>query len=394
MATDNRFYNQEKQIETFIMRIKKSEISKENKKTILDFKRQCFIDGLSSARILFYLHKLLRLAEWLKKDFKDTTIEDVRNLVEKIEQQDWAAWTKLNFKTTLKKFYKWLRNTEDYPKEVRWIKASKKNVNHTLPEDLITEEEIEKMIEHAYHPRDKALISVLYESGCRIGELASLHLKNVKFDKYGGVLIVNGKTGARRVRIISSSQYLSTWINNHPLKEKTDAPLWVGIGTKGKNEMIDYDAIRVLLRRVAQRTGIKKRVNPHNFRHSRATYLASHLTEAQMKEYLGWVQGSEMASTYVHLSGRDVDKSLLKIYGLEDEEKEKEETRLKPKRCFRCDRLNSSTNKFCANCGAVLDIETAVEMEDEMKGTDDKLVQLLEDEDVRNLLIQKIKQMS
>jgi len=31
------------------------------------------------------------------------------------------------------------------------------------------------------------------------------------------------------------------------------------------------------------------------------------LTEAQMKEYLGWVGDSRMASTYVHLSGRNID---------------------------------------------------------------------------------------
>ena len=35
-----------------------------------------------------------------------------------------------------------------------------------------------------------------------------------------------------------------------------------------------------------------------------------------MKEHFGWVQGSEMAATYVHLSGRDVDNALLKLQGL------------------------------------------------------------------------------
>jgi integrase len=33
----------------------------------------------------------------------------------------------------------------------------------------------------AENPRDKALISVLYESGCRIGEILSLKIRN-KFD--------------------------------------------------------------------------------------------------------------------------------------------------------------------------------------------------------------------
>ena len=39
-----------------------------------------------------------------------------------------------------------------------------------------------------------------------------------------------------------------------------------------------------------------------------------------MKQYFGWVQGSKIASVYVHLSGRDVDKALLRLNGIEVEE--------------------------------------------------------------------------
>ena len=64
-----------------------------------------------------------------------------------------------------------------------------------------------------------------------------------------------------------------------------------------------------MLSTVAKRCGIKKRVNPHSFEHARASNLANVLTEAQMKEYLGWVGDSKMAATYVHLSGRNVDNA-------------------------------------------------------------------------------------
>jgi len=43
----------------------------------------------------------------------------------------------------------------------------------------------------------------------------------------------------------------------------------------------------------------KKRVNPHSFRHARATHLANHLREDQMKEFSGWTQADEMGSIYV-----------------------------------------------------------------------------------------------
>lgn len=41
-----------------------------------------------------------------------------------------------------------------------------------------------------------------------------------------------------------------------------------------------------------------------------------------MKELLGWVQGSEIASIYVHLSGKDVDNALLKLNGVHVEEEQ------------------------------------------------------------------------
>ena len=53
-----------------------------------------------------------------------------------------------------------------------------------------------------------------------------------------------------------------------------------------------------------------------NPRHSRATELASMLTEAQLKEHLAWVQEPNAASKYVHLSGRDIDDVLLKARGM------------------------------------------------------------------------------
>jgi len=39
-----------------------------------------------------------------------------------------------------------------------------------------------------------------------------------------------------------------------------------------------------------------------------------------VKKYFGWNQASKMAAIFVHLSGRDVDNVLLKVYGIENHE--------------------------------------------------------------------------
>ena len=57
-----------------------------------------------------------------------------------------------------------------------------------------------------------------------------------------------------------------------------------------------------------------------------------------MKEF-GWVQDSDMASVYVHLSGRDVDRAILKLYGMEMDKEDNGELP-KPKKCLRCGETN------------------------------------------------------
>ena len=60
--------------------------------------------------------------------------------------------------------------------------------------------------------------------------------------------------------------------------------MWVNIkGEKGKFEQLEYTTLVTNLRRLGKRAGIEKSINPHAFRHSRATNLAKHMTEQEMK---------------------------------------------------------------------------------------------------------------
>lgn len=81
----------------------------------------------------------------------------------------------------IKRFFKWLRKSEDYPEEVRWIGQGSETIRCFQRGLLTDEEEVKKMAEIANNPRDRALILVLYEPGCRIGEILSLKIKNVQF---------------------------------------------------------------------------------------------------------------------------------------------------------------------------------------------------------------------
>lgn len=95
------------------------------------------------------------------------------------------------------------------------------------------------MIKACHNVRDKAIISVLYESSVRVGEFLGIKIKNVQFDKYGAVIVVHGKIGWKRIRLVSSVPHLSNWIEHHPLKDNPEAPLWIGLGSKNHYKSLE-----------------------------------------------------------------------------------------------------------------------------------------------------------
>lgn len=380
--------------------VKKNVSSEKNKEAIFSFEKDCIVRGITKARIIKYLYSLKLIDQYFKKDFDKVTKEDIINFVALLEKRNISEWTRHSYKVVLKRFFKWFYQCEDeYPQIVKWIKASvnKNKKPHLNQGELLIEEDVQKLIENAANLRDKAFIAILWETGCRIAEIATLTMRTVKFDEHGAILTVTGKTGTRTVRIINSTAYLTNWLNTHPA-QNNDAPIWVNIGNVNRNQQLKYSAIRKMLNTLFNKALIKKPCNPHTFRHSRATYLANHLTEFQMNNYFGWTQGSNMPRTYVHLSGKDIDGTLFRLNGIQDTTT-KQESILKPKKCQRCNYLNSYEHRFCSKCGNVIDIKEAIKLQEETEliqqkreFSDEIMNKLFADPDIQNLIKTKLIQ--
>lgn len=368
------------------------QLSEYNRKTIQRFISDLQAEGISVPRQIKYLRLLPPLAKLLKKDFNKATIDDIKRVVTEINQSKHADWTKSDYRVTLKRFYRWLRKLPkgENPKETAWIRIGGGG-KRILPEELLNEEDITKLVEACENSRDRALVLCIYETGGRVGELLNLRRKHVEFNKYGAALIFSGKTGDRRVLVLGASPALAQWINDHPSNDP-EAPLWVIVGDRNHGEPLLYDAVRIFLRRLAERAGVSKRVNPHSFRHARASYLANHLTERQMEQYLGWTPGSKMPKIYVHLSGRDTDAALLRLHGVEPEE-ERKRPKIDVIVCPRCSTKNMPTGRFCNKCGLPLQIEAAMELENTRKEADTLMSLLLEDPEIKTLMLAKLKRM-
>jgi len=398
MKQELDIHNYAKKLERTYRLVKKSNISEKNKELIFDFADFCKVNNVGKPRIERYMGILKQWALILNLDFDKATKKDIMKGIAYLQDcEKFTMWTKSTYKIMLKRFFKWINNDESYPKSVNWINTGvkKTEIKSPSPDELITEEEIKQVINSAEHPRDKALISLLYESGCRIGEIGSLQIKNISFDKYGVVIRVMGKTGSRTIRTIFSTPHLSTWMNCHPMKDDKEAPLWISLTRKKEGRFISYDGFRKILKVNFERAGVKKKFNPHFFRHSRASVLANHLTEFQMNQYFGWVQGSDMPSTYVHLNGSQIENSILEMNGMKKIER-KQSVSLKPTVCVKCDFINDPDSHFCSKCGGILDTKTACKLNEvaEKRINSDELMSLiLKDKNISSMIVQKINEM-
>lgn len=385
----NNVYEYDKRVNQYKDRLKK--MNTKNSKIAIDyFESYLRNNGFAVATQVKWFSRTVILCDWFKKDFNKCTKKDIEKVVEERinKNNNLTADSKKMYKLALKKLFRYIKKCDNdtYPPEVSWIRTprneSRKNID---PEDLITDEDIEKMIKVADHPRDKAFLVCLAESGCRVGEILTLLVKNINFDDRGAFFLVDGKTGTRRVRVINATPYLHDWLNIHPNKDNPNSPLWVIRGTskeiskrfesgeikKGENYNDEwsynftYPAARKMLMVVAKKAGITKPINPHNFRHSRATALgAAGLNQSLMNEIMGWKQGSTMAGVYIHLSGKQADEALLPaMYGIKIKKDEDKTHIMLPVKCLSCGEMNIPSAKRCKRCNTIIGVLSKEDLE-------------------------------
>ena len=315
--------------------------------------------GTNSRTIIRDIYTLKLFLETLgNKHYKKATKEDLEEIFTRIERGGYSESTKEKIRASAKTFYRYLLGEDVYyPKQVAWIKVKKKS-KPKLPE-ILTEQEVKRMIQATSNLRDKAIIALLFDAGIRIGELTNLKVKDVDLTGEPGHIIVDGKTGMRKIPIFFSAPYIARYIDNSNKRDPNDS-LFLTIGTWiNTGYPINSGGISKMLKFVGKKAGIEKRIYPHLFRHSRASFYANKMTEQQLKVFFGWVGDSKMAATYVHLSGRDIDNAASQANG---KMINVEETRPKliSTECPRCHEINTITALHCSRCGAAMEINTVI----------------------------------
>jgi len=374
---DIRTDRTENNLKMKLKRIRECSTLKQNKDLVIAYDSEGSLNGKKiSTRYseLVTLHYLCQFAE--RKVLRDLTKEDLMKFLACVSKRRFqdegyrarckasvakeVASSTLNLhKHILKKFMCYVHGSDPRspPECVEWIKVKPIGGKEKSPEEMLTPEEIQAMIAATENPRDRALITLMAESGARLGEVVTARIRDVKFTERGFSLTVKGKTGTRTVPLFVSETDLKEWLNNyHPFKHDADAPLFTSYTDKRKKSNLKEEGVARIVRMASARAGVKKRVYPHLFRHTRATQLARlGWTEPMLKKFFGWDRNSKMPSVYVHLAETDIEDKYYEMYGKEQiKERPEHHITQKPLVCPVCKQNNPTGFVFCFNCSQPL----------------------------------------
>ena len=304
------------------------------------------------------------------KDLKTITAEEIKQILVEImvkhSNNGKETWYSQDLKKVLRQMIRFAKTGShllpedgELP-ELKQIKCRK--IEDKLSRaDMPTEEDCAKILSACgCNLMDRAMFHVQMEAGTRVGELLSLCIKHIIFDEYGAFIAVDGKTGARKIRIVESVPDLIKWINMHPFKNDRNHALFIStINNKYYGLGLSYVAFKRRLQKVVAKTDIEKRIHSHLFRHAEITKRATQLTEAQARIRYGWGKSSNMPSRYTHLNDKDVDDKMLQIMGIKKKEEEQEPSTIE---CQYCHVKYSRDTLYCETCAKPLDVIEAERM--------------------------------
>jgi hypothetical protein len=208
------------------------------------------------------------------------------------------------------------------------------------------------MIKAAKNRREEAIIAVLYESGCRVGELKRIKWKDAVFDEYGIKLYITDKkeNQKRYYRLTLTGKPALSSLRDS-LKETPDPEDYVFVDDDGL--VVKHRYCDKILKAAAAKAGITKRVHPHLLRHCRATHMkAQGYSDSAIKKAMWNNENTDQWDRYVNLSEEDQDGEFLRMSGITKEEKKALiQEGLRPRSCINCGEQSQPNAKFCWKCG-------------------------------------------
>jgi integrase/recombinase XerD len=274
--------------------------------------------SLSSNSIAAYINDINKLIEFLGKNNKKTTPEKVKlqhlkKFVEWLNERGVSPRTQARTISGIKSFYKYLLIEGKITSDPTALLESPK-IGRKLP-DVLSMEEIDELIDAVdlnkpEGQRNKAMLETLYSCGLRVSELVNLKLTNLFFNE--GYVKIEGKAEKERLVPVSSRaiEENEKYINGYrqALKIQKDSENILFLNRRGKK--LSRVMVFTIIKNLAEKINLQKKISPHTFRHSFATHLINGGADLRaVQEMLGH-ESILTTEIYTHLD-RDYLKSTI-----------------------------------------------------------------------------------
>ncbi|MEO8886946.1 MAG: site-specific tyrosine recombinase XerD [Mucilaginibacter sp.] len=265
--------------------------------------------SLSKNSIEAYTRDIGRLYEYTdtlpeKINPEHITLAHLRQFINWVVELGMIPSSQARILSGIKAFYKYLLMEDMIVSNPAELLESPK-IQRKLP-DTLSYEDINKMIEaidlsKPEGARNKAILEVLYGCGLRVSELTELKLSNLYLDIE--FIKVTGKGSKERLIPIGGAaiKAIKIWIEqvrvHVPIKKGEEDMVF--LNRRGSRLSRMY--IFMVIKQLAQITGIKKTISPHTFRHSFATHLVEGGADLRaVQEMLGH-ESITTTEIYTHL---------------------------------------------------------------------------------------------
>lgn len=154
------------------------------------------------------------------------------------------------------------------------------------------------------HPqgfRNRAMLEMLYGSGIRVSELVNLSLSNLFFEE--NLIRVTGKGNKQRLVPMGkfTKKFILFYINNSRTQQNIDSVYQDIVFLNRNGKILTRQMIFTIIKQLALKADIKKKIGPHTFRHSFATHLLENGADIRTIQILMGHENITTTEVYTHL---------------------------------------------------------------------------------------------
>ncbi len=253
--------------------------------------------GFSSRTIETYLYQNQKFLEFIRKEPAIVQEKDIKEYLGHLLSDKNSAHSSVALAKAALKFY----YDEILKKNIVNLKTPK--LARKLPE-ILTKEEMRKLLGALTHTKSRIIIKLLYSSGIRLSESLNVKIEDLELgNKIGWVR--HGKGGKDRMFILSEdvAEEILQYVNK--INRRTG---YLFTGSKGPEEPLTPRNVQKIVKRAVQNAGITKKISPHKLRHSFATHLLEAGTDIRLIQELLGHSNLQTTQIYTKVSQQQLRK--------------------------------------------------------------------------------------